>query len=62
MKQNKPLAFIAVMLLIAVLNYSRLSGNENIRTVQFLSIFTIGMLAGILVRGLIAKFRVKDAQ
>ena len=62
MKQNKPLAFIAVMLLISIINYTRLSGNENIRTVQFLSIFVMGMLAGVLLRGLIAKFRVKDAQ
>ncbi|MBA4140224.1 MAG: hypothetical protein H0X70_06910 [Segetibacter sp.] len=37
---------IAVMLMLSVINYSRLKGNENIRLIQFLSIFVIGALSG----------------
>ena len=62
MKQNKPLALIAVLLVISIANYSLLSANENIRTVQFLSILAIGMLAGILLRGIIGKFKGRDVQ
>ena len=62
MKQNKPLALIAVLLVISIVNYSRLSGNENIRTVQFLSILAISMLTGILLRGIIGKFKGRDVQ
>ncbi|MEO6547693.1 MAG: hypothetical protein ABIN94_06820 [Ferruginibacter sp.] len=52
-------AITAVILLLAVLNYTRISGNENIRTVQFLSIFAIGLLSGVLLRDLIAMLRAK---
>ena len=62
MKQNKPLALIAVLLVFSIVNYSRLSGNENIRTIQFLSILAIGMLAGILLRGIIGKLKGRDVQ
>jgi hypothetical protein len=60
MKQSKPLVLTAVILMIAVVNYTRLQGNENIRAVQFLSIFAIGMLAGVLLRGIIALIRNKN--
>ncbi len=41
---------IAVMLLLTVINYFRLQGNENIRLIQFVSIFTIGLLTALLIR------------
>jgi len=41
---------ICVLLLISIGNYSRIPGTENIRTVEFLSIFTIGMLSGLMLR------------
>lgn len=40
----------AVLLLISIGNYSRIEGTENIRNIEFLSIFTIGMLSGLLLR------------
>ncbi|MEO7767384.1 MAG: hypothetical protein ABIS01_08160 [Ferruginibacter sp.] len=55
-KKRKPV-FIAVLLMLAVVNYTRLTGNENVRAVQFLSIFVIGMLSGLLIRDLITAFR-----
>lgn len=57
MKQQRPLVFIAIILMLSVGNYMRLQGNENIRAIQFLSIFTIGLLSGLLLRELFAKFR-----
>ena len=59
MKNNKPLVFIAVILMISIVNYSKLKGIENIRTIEFLSIFSIGILSGLLIREIIAKFKNK---
>jgi hypothetical protein len=51
---NRNIAFIAVLLLMSIGNYFRMSsGATAIRTVDFLSIFAIGALAGLLI-GLIA--------
>jgi hypothetical protein len=50
---------IAVMLMLSIGNYTRLAGNENVRTIQFLSIFVIGVLSGLLIRELVAMFRAK---
>jgi hypothetical protein len=61
MKQNKSLVITAVLLVLSIGNYYRISGNENIRTIQFLSIFVIGMLAGVLLRGIIATAKSKNS-
>lgn len=54
---TRNIAFIAVLLLMSIGNYFRISsGAANIRTVDFLSIFAIGALAGLLV-GMIASAR-----
>jgi len=54
---TRNIAFIAVLLLMSIGNYFRMSsGAGNIRTVDFLSIFAIGALAGLLI-GLIASPR-----
>ena len=55
--KNKSTVVPAILLILAIGNYSRLEGNESIRTVQFLSIFAIGVLSGILVREVLARFR-----
>lgn len=60
MKQKKPLVFTAIILMIAIGNYFRISGNENIRTIQFLSIFVIGILTGILIREVMISIREKN--
>jgi len=47
---NRNIAFIAVLLFMSIGNYFRMStGAVNIRTVDFLSIFAIGALAGLLI-------------
>ena len=48
--KNKRIILIAVLFMISIGNYSRIIGNENIRTIQFLSIFAIGALSALLIK------------
>ena len=57
--ENRRSIILAVSLILAVINYSRMAGNENIRTVQFLSIFAIGAISGLLLQQIIARFNKK---
>ncbi len=50
---------LVVILLLAIGNYSRIIGNENIRLIQFLSIFVIGLLSGLLLSEGLASMREK---
>jgi hypothetical protein len=45
--------------MLSVVNYSRLKGNENIRLIQFISIFAIGALAALLIREVVTSLRAK---
>lgn len=60
MKSNRRRIFLAVLLMLSVGNYFRIQGNENIRTIQFLSIFVIGILFGLLVKEVIDVVRNKQ--
>ena len=51
---------IVIMLILSIGNYTRLVENDNIRTVQFLSIFTIGALIALLIRSIAESFRSKN--
>jgi hypothetical protein len=57
--ENRRRILIAVLLLISIVNYSRITGNENIRTIQFVSIFAIGALSALLLNEFIRLFRAK---
>jgi TM2 domain-containing membrane protein YozV len=57
--KNRRKILIAVLLMISIGNYSRLIGNENIRTIQFLSIFAIGALSALLLNEFITLFKGK---
>jgi uncharacterized membrane protein len=52
------ISITAILLIISIGNYSRIISDGNVRTVEFLSIFAIGALAGILITQIIAM--VKD--
>jgi hypothetical protein len=52
MENRKRRILLAVMLIISVGNYFRIIGNENVRTVQFLSIFVIGAISSLLLKEL----------
>jgi len=41
---------IILLLIISIINYTRIPGIESIRNIQFISIFTIGALSGLLLR------------
>ncbi len=47
----------ALILALAIGNYSRLPGNESVRPIQVASLIAIGMCLGILVRNLFALMR-----
>lgn len=46
--KNKTTVLLSVLLILAIGNYMRIVSTGNIRTVEFLSIFIIGVLSGIL--------------
>jgi hypothetical protein len=50
-------AMLAVLLIISIANYSRISGTENIRYIEFLSIFVIGAISSLLLRDVVSSFR-----
>ncbi|WP_293890985.1 hypothetical protein [Flavobacterium sp.] len=60
MKSNRRRIVLAVLLILSIGNFSRIHGNENIRTIQFLSIFVIGMLFGLLVKEIAEGIRNKE--
>jgi hypothetical protein len=52
MNTKKRRILVVVLLMVALGNYSRIKGTENIRTVEFLSIFAIGAMSALLLRDL----------
>lgn len=48
-RKRNILIVIALLLVISIGNYFRISPTANIRTVDFLTIFVIGALAGLLL-------------
>ena len=47
--KNKALVISAILLVLSIGNYFRLISVNNVRPVEFLSIFVIGVLSGILL-------------
>jgi hypothetical protein len=56
---KKKLIIIGILLSISILNYTRLEGSENIKNIHFLTIFTIGVLSGLLIYGIVNYFKNK---
>jgi len=50
---------MAILLLLSIGNYSTLTNNENIRPIQFISIFIIGALTALLVNEFVTLFKAK---
>lgn len=57
--EKKRRIIIAVLLMLTVVNFTRLTGNENIRAIQFISIFVIGALSALLVNEFVNLFKAK---
>ena len=53
---------IAVVLMLSIINYSKIVGNENIRTIQFVSIFVIGALFMLLMVATFTNFFDKNKE
>lgn len=60
MKSNRRRIVFAILFILSVGNFSRIQGNENIRLIQFVSIFVMGMLFGLLVKEIIDAIRDKQ--
>ena len=55
---KKPNVFIIpIFLILAILRYSTSEIASSIRTIDFLKIFTIGLLSGVLLVLLLTKFK-----
>ena len=54
---KKRATLLAILLMLSAGNYARIIGTENIRTIEFLSIFAIGALSALLIRELIEMFK-----
>ena len=57
--EKKRRIIIAVLLMLTVVNFTRLTGNENIRAIQFISIFAIGALSALLINEFVTLFKAK---
>jgi hypothetical protein len=47
--KTKAIGMTAVFLIISIGNYARISSHANVRTVEFISIWAIGALSGLLI-------------
>jgi len=52
---NRKMIITAVLLIISIGTYVRIISDGSIRTVEFLSIFAIGALAGVLLTQILKK-------
>jgi TM2 domain-containing membrane protein YozV len=57
--EKKRRIIIAVLLMLTIVNFTRLTGNENIRAIQFILIFAIGALSALLVNEFVTLFKAK---
>ena len=47
--KTKAIGITAVLLIISIGNYSRIIADGSVRTVEFISVWAIGALSGILI-------------
>jgi hypothetical protein len=55
--EKRKLPIIAILLVLSIGNYARIEGTEHIRLIEFVSIFTIGILSGLLLHSLVTFFK-----
>jgi hypothetical protein len=56
-KNRKKIMVMAIILILSIGNYSRMFGNEPIRTVLFMQIFVIGAISALLIRKIVCELR-----
>ncbi len=57
--EKKRRIIIAVLLLISIVNFTRIKGIDSIRPIQFISIFVIGALSALLINEMVTLFKAK---
>ena len=57
--EKKRKVIIAVLLLVSIINFTRLSNNDSLRPIQFISIFVIGALSALLINEFVILFKAK---
>lgn len=55
MNSKKKKILLTVLLVVSLVNYARMAGTEDIRTVEFLSIFAIGAISALLINDVFGK-------
>ncbi len=55
--KNRRILLLAFVLILTIGNYIRLTGNEKIRLIQFLSISLIGASTALLIKELITQLK-----
>ncbi len=53
---------LVVLLLISIVNYTRIVKDKSVRTVEVLSVFVIGMLSSLLITELLKGVTKKEDQ
>jgi hypothetical protein len=53
--KDRKIVIVAILLVISIGTYSRIISDGSIRIVEFLSIFSIGVLAGVLLTQIFKK-------
>jgi hypothetical protein len=48
---------LAILLVLSTTTFFRIPGNENLRLIQFLSVFTIGAISALLIQAVANKLR-----
>ncbi len=59
MNHTKRGLIAAVLLMIAIGNFTRTDGAQNVNAVTFLHIFAIGVLTAVLIREILSRFKSK---
>ena len=57
--EKKRRVIIAFFLVLSIGNFSRLKNNDNIRPIQFILIFVIGVLTALLINEFVTLFKAK---
>ncbi len=58
-KRVRYFGFPLLVIVLSILNFSRLTGTENIRAIHIVTLITIGMGLGVLLRNVFSYFRRK---
>lgn len=59
MKTSKKLIIFSLLLIMAITNYFRIVGSDEIRAVEFIAIFAIGALSALLFREIVVAIKNK---